>query len=178
MSNTEHESDRELSDDSNTKNPLYKKIASLSKKAQELSILCDIPLGLIIFCPGEVILWPTETQVKERFEKYLSFPEFLRMPNLVTHESNLDKMMKAQEENITKMEQNNKEKKTELLFNEVVEGKSFYELDAEELKGLINLVALKKNKVDERKKQLHEQDEPIKGNDNNIGEKKDERLKN
>lgn len=119
-----------------------------------------------------------ESQVKERFEKYLSFSEVVRMDNLVKHETNLDKMMKAQEENIRKMEQKNEEKKLELLFNEVIEGKSFYELDASELKGLIKLVALKKAKVDERKKQLHEQDQSIKDNDNNIGEKNYEHPEN
>lgn len=64
MLNEELENNRELSD-SNRKNLLYKRIANLSKKAQELSILCDVKLGLIIFCPGEVILCPTKVKLRK-----------------------------------------------------------------------------------------------------------------
>uniref|UniRef100_M1DKJ1 Type I MADS box transcription factor n=1 Tax=Solanum tuberosum TaxID=4113 RepID=M1DKJ1_SOLTU len=72
--------------------------------------------------------------------------------------------MKAQEENIRKMEQENEEKIMELLFNEVIEGKSVFELDVRELKDMIKLIALiKKTKVAERKKQLQEEDQLIKG---------------
>ncbi|WMV10306.1 hypothetical protein MTR67_003691 [Solanum verrucosum] len=70
--------------------------------------------------------------------------------------------MKAQEENIRKMEQENAEKIMELLFNAVIEGKSVFELDVRELKDMIKLIALKKTKVAERKKQLQEEDQPIK----------------
>ncbi|MCE3052525.1 hypothetical protein HAX54_052817 [Datura stramonium] len=126
---------------------------------------------------GEVILWPSETEAKERVKWYFGNSEIVRMIKLVKNETYLEKMVKAREESIRKMKQQNEEKKMELLFNEVVEGKSICELDAEELKGLIKLFALKKTKVDERRKQLQEHDQPIEDNDNNAGEKNDGHLK-
>ncbi|KAK6780161.1 hypothetical protein RDI58_022345 [Solanum bulbocastanum] len=77
------------------------------------------------------------------------------------------------EERIKKLEQKYRHKKMELLFNEVIEGKSTHELDAEELKDLIKLCVLKNAKVAEWEKQLHEHDQPIEGNDNYVGEKND-----
>ncbi|KAK6780160.1 hypothetical protein RDI58_022344 [Solanum bulbocastanum] len=61
----------------------------------------------------------------------------------------------------------------QLLFDDVLEGKSIHELDAEELKSLIKLCALKKDKVVEWEKQLHAHDRPKECNDNNVGEKND-----
>ncbi|XP_015167833.1 agamous-like MADS-box protein AGL92 [Solanum tuberosum] len=178
MSNKECLENNTESSGGNTKKNLYEKIASLMEKAQELSTLCDVQPGIVIFTPGKDILWPTESQAKERFQNYLSFRWDTRNDNLVTHETNLEKKKKAQEENIRIMEQENEEKEMELLFNEVIDGKSYLELDARELKGMIKLIALKKTKVDERKKQLQEEDQPIKGNDNNIEEKNDSIPKN
>ncbi|KAG5628078.1 hypothetical protein H5410_013296 [Solanum commersonii] len=76
------------------------------------------------------------------------------------------------------MEQENEEKIMELLFNEVIEGKSVFEFDVRELKDMIKIIALKKTKVAERMKQLQEENQPIKGNHNNIAEKNDEHPKN
>ncbi|WMV09821.1 hypothetical protein MTR67_003206 [Solanum verrucosum] len=163
MSNKECLENNTESSGGNTKKTLYEKIASLMEKAQELSTLCDVQPGIVIYTPGEDILWPTASQAKERFQNYLSFRWDTRNDNLVTHETNLEKKKKAQEENIRIMEQENEEKEMELLFNEVIDGKSYLELDARELKGMIKLIALKKTKVDERKKQLQEEDQPIKG---------------
>ncbi|KAK6803757.1 hypothetical protein RDI58_001541 [Solanum bulbocastanum] len=178
MSNKERLENNTESSGGNTSNLLYKKIAGFTKKAQELSTLCEAQLGIVIFSPSGDISWPTENQARERFENYLSFDWDTRKLNLETHESSLDKKMKAQEENVRKMEQENEEKKMKLLFNEVINGKNYLELDARELEGMIKLVALNKTKVDERKKQLQEEDQPIKDNDNNIEEKNDSIPKN
>ncbi|KAK4737886.1 hypothetical protein R3W88_001583 [Solanum pinnatisectum] len=162
MSNKERLENNTESSGGNTKNLLYKNIANLMKKAQELSTLCDAQPGIVIFSPDEYILCFTQQK---------------RNDNLDTHETNLVKKMKAQEENIRKMELENEEKKMKLLFNEVVEGKSFLELDARELKGIIKQISLNKTKVVERKKQLQQEDKPIKGNGNNIEEMNDEHPK-
>ncbi|KAK6774206.1 hypothetical protein RDI58_029445 [Solanum bulbocastanum] len=95
------------------------------------------------------------------------------MNHLVLNETLLTKIVKNREERIRKLEQKCEEKKMELLFNDVFEGKSIHELDAEELKGSIKLCALKKAKVAEWKKQLHEHDQPRECNYNNVGEKND-----
>ncbi|MCD7470335.1 hypothetical protein HAX54_010105 [Datura stramonium] len=157
---------------------LYKRITRLFKKEKELSTLCDVQVGLIICSPREAISWPSETEARERVKWYFGNSKVVRMNKLVKNESYLDKMVKAREESIRKMKQKNGEKKMELLFNEVAKGKSIYELDAKEIKGLIKLFSLKKAKVDERKKQLQEHNQTVEANGNNAGEKADGHLKN
>ncbi|KAK4727353.1 hypothetical protein R3W88_032270 [Solanum pinnatisectum] len=158
---------------SERKSLLYKKVTIFFKKAQKFSNLCDVQLGLIIFSPDEVLLWPSETKAREKVEWYLSLSEFERFNHLVLNETLLTKIVKDREEKIRKLEQKCEEKKMELLFNDVVEGKSIHELVAEKLKGLIKLCALKKAKIAEWEKQLHEHDQPKECNDNNVGEKND-----
>ncbi|KAG5570150.1 hypothetical protein H5410_059916 [Solanum commersonii] len=122
----------------NRKSLLYKRVTSLFKKAQKLSNLCDVQIGITIFSSDEVLLWPSETEAREKVQWYLSLPEFQRMNHLVLNETLLIKIVKDREERIKKLEQKYEDKKMELLFNEILEGKSTHELDAEELKGLIN----------------------------------------
>ncbi|KAG5628079.1 hypothetical protein H5410_013297 [Solanum commersonii] len=73
MSNKERLENNTKLSGGNKKNLFYKKITSLTKKAHEVSTLCDVQLKIVIFSPDKVILWPTESQAKERFENYLSF---------------------------------------------------------------------------------------------------------
>ncbi|KAG5586213.1 hypothetical protein H5410_046647 [Solanum commersonii] len=102
---------------------LYKRVTSLFKKAQKLSNLCDVQIGITIFSSDEILLRPSETEAREKVQ--------IKKKEL----RNWNKSMGT--------------KNMELLFNEVIEGKSTHELDVEELKGLIKLCALKNAKVAE-----------------------------
>ncbi|KAG5628077.1 hypothetical protein H5410_013295, partial [Solanum commersonii] len=152
MSNKERLENNTESSGGNTNNLLYKKIACFTKKAHELSTLCDAQLGIVIFSPIEEILWPTENQAKERFENYLSFDLDTRKINLETQESSLDKKMKAQEKNIRKMEQEMRRKKWSCCLMKLLMERAIWNSMLENLK---------------------KEDQPIKGNDNNIEEKND-----
>jgi len=59
---------------SDRKSILYKRVTSLFKKAQKLSNLCDVQIGITIFSSDEVLLRPSETEAREKIQWYLSLP--------------------------------------------------------------------------------------------------------
>jgi len=59
---------------SDRKSILYKRVTSLFKKAQKLSNLCDVQIGITIFSSDEVLLRPSETEAREKVQWYLSLP--------------------------------------------------------------------------------------------------------
>ncbi|TMW81130.1 hypothetical protein EJD97_011672 [Solanum chilense] len=141
---------------------------SLFKKAEELSILCDIEVAIIIFRPGKIqpIAWKSASLAQDVLTRYLSFTEFKRLEKLVTHEEYLQKEVDKKEEQISKLEKLNEAKEMEILFNELVEGKSINELDAREMKGLLKVFAAKMAKLDERKKELNQPPNPPSNKEN------------
>ncbi|KAK4343949.1 hypothetical protein RND71_037043 [Anisodus tanguticus] len=146
---------------------LNRRAITLFKKAEEFSTLCDVEVAIIIFSPGEIqpIVWQCKGLAKDVLMRYLSFPEDERLKKLVKHETYLLEKVKKQEEQISKIEKINEEKEMELLFNQLVEGRSIYELDAIEIKGLLQLVASKMAKLNERKKQINQPPNPPPNNE-------------
>ncbi|XP_059277381.1 agamous-like MADS-box protein AGL36 [Lycium ferocissimum] len=134
---------------------LDSRTASLFKKAEEFSTLCDVEVTIIIFSPGKIqpITWQSKGLAKDVVMRYLSIPEAERLKKLVQNETYLLEKMKKKEEQISKIEKINEEKEMELLFNQVVEGRSFYEFDTRQIKGLLKLSASKMAKLNEIKKQ-------------------------
>uniref|UniRef100_K4DD64 MADS-box domain-containing protein n=1 Tax=Solanum lycopersicum TaxID=4081 RepID=K4DD64_SOLLC len=82
---------------------------SLFKKAEELSILCDVEAAIIIFRPGKIqpIAWKSASLAQDVLTRYLSFLEFKRLDKLVTHEDYLQKLVDKKEEQITKLQKMN-----------------------------------------------------------------------
>ncbi|KAK6774104.1 hypothetical protein RDI58_029343 [Solanum bulbocastanum] len=62
----------------------------------------------------------------------------------------------------------NEEKEMELLFNQLMEGKSINELDARQMKGLLKVFVAKTAKINERKIQLEKPPNPPSNNKNVI----------
>ncbi|XP_004252141.1 agamous-like MADS-box protein AGL36 [Solanum lycopersicum] len=141
---------------------------SLFKKAEELSILCDVEAAIIIFRPGKIqpIAWKSASLAQDVLTRYLSFLEFKRLDKLVTHEDYLQKLVDKKEEQITKLQKMNEAKEMEILFNQLVEGKSIDELDVREMKGLLKVFAAKMAKLDERKKELNHAPNPPSNKEN------------
>ncbi|KAK4727245.1 hypothetical protein R3W88_032162 [Solanum pinnatisectum] len=141
---------------------------SLFKKAEELSILCDVEVAIIIFRPGKIqpIAWKSTSLAHVVLTRYLNFIEFKRLKKLVTHEDYLLKKVEKREEQISKLEKMNEAKEMEILFNQLVEGKSIDELDTREMKGLLELFAAKMAKLDERKKELNQPPNPPSNKEN------------
>ncbi|XP_060211775.1 agamous-like MADS-box protein AGL36 [Lycium barbarum] len=135
------------------------RITSLSKQASDLSTLCDIPIALIIFSPGEIspTIWPNEDAAKVIVTRYLSNTETEKFKKSIKLETYLSSKLEEKENNIRKPEKRNKEKKIEITFNRLYEGKvNIFDLDATEISELLNLSALAQDKLEERKKQLEQ----------------------
>ncbi|XP_004252157.2 agamous-like MADS-box protein AGL36 [Solanum lycopersicum] len=135
---------------------LDRRVTSLFKKVEELSILCDIEVVIIIFKPGSIqsIAWKSASLAQDVLTRYLSCEANDRIKSIVKHETYLQKKAKKKEKEISKLEKMNEEKEMELLFNQLVEGKSVNELDARQMKGLLKVCAAKTVKINERKEQL------------------------
>ncbi|XP_055835297.1 agamous-like MADS-box protein AGL15 [Solanum dulcamara] len=160
-------------DEGKRKKILNERLASLCKKAHDLSILCDVKVAIVSFNPGEteVFAWPSLDEAKAIVHDYLAFPNLERHPKkVVKHVDYLKDILKQREEDIRKLEEIAEEKEMENLFNQLFEGKkSFNEFNVREMKGLLKLIAVKRVKLEQRKIQLNE----IVTNDNNAGEEKD-----
>ncbi|KAF3674544.1 hypothetical protein FXO37_06343 [Capsicum annuum] len=139
---------------------LSERIASLSKKAEELYTLYDIIVALIIFTPGETIpfVWPNEAKAMASVLWYFSQSRDERLEGLVECETFLSHKLEEKMKNIRKIEQKIEEREMEIMFNKLYDGEiNLNELDAREIKGLQKMFALIRAKLDEREKQLAEQ---------------------
>ncbi|XP_049358845.1 MADS-box transcription factor PHERES 2-like [Solanum verrucosum] len=147
---------------------LDRRVTSLFKKAEELSILCDIEIAIIIFRPGSIqpIAWKSASLAQDVLTRYLSCEANERIKNFVKHETYLQRKAEKKEKQISKLEKMNEEKEMELLFNQLVEGKSINELDARQIKGLLKVCAAKTAKINERKEQLKQPLNPQSNNEN------------
>ncbi|XP_060210768.1 uncharacterized protein LOC132637739 [Lycium barbarum] len=146
-------------DPSSKKAIVEKRLESLCKQANELSILYGIKIGLIVFAPGEnnPYTWPSSAKAKDIVGEYLACPEDKRLNNFFNHEKHCQFAESAREDYINKIEQMVEEMEMENLFNQLVEGaKAFNELGVREINGLKKLFDVKRVKLEERKKTLNE----------------------
>ncbi|WMV59511.1 hypothetical protein MTR67_052896 [Solanum verrucosum] len=100
--------------------------------------------------------------------RYLSFTKYERLKKFVNRETYLIRKADKKEEQISKLEKINEEKEMELLFNQLMEGKSINELDARQMKGLLKVFVAKTAKINERKIQLEKPPNPPSNNKNVI----------
>ncbi|WMV58862.1 hypothetical protein MTR67_052247 [Solanum verrucosum] len=135
---------------------LDRRVISLFKKAEELSIMCDIEVTIIILRPGSIqpITWKSASLAQGVLTRYLSCEANERIKNFVKHETYLQCKAEKKEKQISKLEKMNEEKEMELLFNQLVEGKSINELDARQMKGDGSII----------------ESAPTKANDTNVGD--------
>ncbi|PHT44655.1 hypothetical protein CQW23_13813 [Capsicum baccatum] len=156
---------------------LDKRFASLCKKAKDLTILCDIEIGMFFFTPGDqnIFAWPSLTQATDRMKNYLASSDKQRQIKMVRHEDFLQSILNAKEGKINQLEQMVDKKEMEYNFNQLVEARRrFDELEVREIRALINLFAVKRTQLDERAKQLNENE--IDSNDYNNREENDGHL--
>ncbi|KAH0660651.1 hypothetical protein KY285_027509 [Solanum tuberosum] len=167
-------------DESARKVILGKRLSSLCKQEEELSILCDIKVGVVDFTPGETkaFAWTCLTQANASINEYLACDKAKQQIKLFTQETYLQRKVYAREKYIGKIEQTTEKKEMENLFNQLAWGNSIQELDARETKGLLKLFEAKHTKLNERKTKLNERvDENVLNqtgaNDSNVGEEND-----
>ncbi|XP_019262364.1 PREDICTED: MADS-box transcription factor 47-like [Nicotiana attenuata] len=66
---------------------LQERMETLFKKAEELSVLCDVEIGIIVFSPDKknvVYEWPSRDKFKQLLMRYLDKPLVERLKKLTT----------------------------------------------------------------------------------------------
>uniref|UniRef100_M1A3R4 Type I MADS box transcription factor n=1 Tax=Solanum tuberosum TaxID=4113 RepID=M1A3R4_SOLTU len=153
---------------------LDKRLEALFKQANELSILCDIKIGLVVFAPEEnnEFVWPSLAQSNDRVKNYLASIKIAKLKKVATHVDELEKIRDAEKKHVYEIEKMVEQKEMEKLFSDLVETRiKVNELDFTETKSLLKLFAIKRTQLDERKQQLSENVEnEIDPNDNKDGE--------
>ncbi|KAF3613120.1 hypothetical protein FXO38_33861 [Capsicum annuum] len=138
---------------------LEKRFNHCVRKLKELSIRCDIEVGIIAFNHAEnnIFAWPNVIQAKDRVENYLACVETKKLVMFQKHETYLQSIVDEQEKYIDRKEQKIEKMKMENLFNELINArKRSDELEDKEIKGLLKLFAVKRTKLEERKQQLNQ----------------------
>nr|XP_016433373.1 PREDICTED: agamous-like MADS-box protein AGL80 [Nicotiana tabacum] len=142
---------------------LQERMETLFKKAEELSILCGVEIGIVVFSPHKKNAeyeWPSRDKFKQLLMRFLDKPLVERLKKLTTHEEFLRKEI---EKNVRKIDpQKTEEKEMEQLFKQLYHGKkTVFELDRRQLIGVRNLAIKAKEKAVERRIRLQLQDQRL-----------------
>ncbi|KAL7161980.1 hypothetical protein ACSBR2_042454 [Camellia fascicularis] len=128
---------------------LRRRRPSIFKKIDELSTLCDVKAGTVIYNQGEAepTVWPSYEYMKQMFEKFLSMSIIDRSQKMVTHERYIIQMITKETEKNNREKKNNDKKEIQEIMNQMFEGNDLNELNMMKLH-LLSLLA------DDKLKQL------------------------
>ncbi|KAK6119381.1 hypothetical protein DH2020_046876 [Rehmannia glutinosa] len=140
------------------KSTLKKRLESLYKKANELSILCDVEMFIVIHNPneGNSTLWPSQEKAMNGILKFLTFPEKERLKKMVLQEKFLSEKVQDMAETLLNLQNKNDETEMGFLMNQLIIGKTFDELDSGQLNGLYHFVDEKLKKLKNRSDEIDE----------------------
>ncbi|KAL2243046.1 agamous-like MADS-box protein AGL86 [Sesamum indicum] len=132
------------------------------KKANELSILCGVDIGIIIHKQGEnnAIQWPSPQIFRERLHKFLDIPNLERTRKMVVHDRYLEDSVSYETKNVLKLRKKNELRQSEQLVNELFQGKSFDELDLHTLNGLQSYLVGMLDNLHQRDMELNDELQP------------------
>ncbi|XP_015164916.1 MADS-box transcription factor 56-like [Solanum tuberosum] len=145
----------ELDEGVKRKKKLDEKLASLCKKAYELSILCDVKVGIVSSIPEktDVFAWPSLPEAQKIVNDHIAFPKH----KVTMHNNFLQSIVEKREEEVRKLEETLEKMEIENLFNELFKGnKLLNEVNVGETKGLLKLIAVKRVQFEQRKIQVNE----------------------
>ncbi|KAK4436991.1 hypothetical protein Salat_0033000 [Sesamum alatum] len=127
------------------------------KKANELSILCGVDIGIIIHKQGEnnAIQWPSPQVFRERLHKFFNVSNLEMSRKMVVHDSYLEESVSYEMKNVLKLQKKNELRQSEQLVNELFQGKSFDELDLHTLNGLQSYIVGMLDDLHQRDRELN-----------------------
>nr|GMC71038.1 agamous-like MADS-box protein AGL80 [Ipomoea batatas] len=98
--------------ESERKRRIERRKETLFKQAKELSVLCEVEVGIAMFSPSEgggPIVWPSLEEARKRLLEFWALPEVERVKKMVTHERVLTDWMQELEkrkQDLLKLQQN------------------------------------------------------------------------
>ncbi|EYU22662.1 hypothetical protein MIMGU_mgv1a018158mg, partial [Erythranthe guttata] len=120
-----------------------KRVESLLKKANELSILCGIEMGIIVK-RGEdnnpnnanPIFWPSPEVFTERLHKFTNFSNFEISKKMVTKEKYMEQALNAEKAILSKSKKIIEVKESQESIKEAMKGMCIDEIDTSHLNEL------------------------------------------
>ncbi|KAA8516816.1 hypothetical protein F0562_017074 [Nyssa sinensis] len=145
------------------KSCLKKRRIGLFKKAEELSILCDLDMAAIVYSPGEndPAVWPSREVAERMLTKYLSMPEIERSKKTTTQDSYLRERTEKEAEKLKKIQKKNNETEMKEIMNQLMEGRDLNELDVRQLNGFYMFAADMLKQLGRRNRTLNRQSPPF-----------------
>nr|GLL25326.1 agamous-like MADS-box protein AGL92 [Ipomoea trifida] len=144
--------------ESERKRRIERRKETLFKQAKELSVLCEVEVGIAMFSPSEgggPIVWPSLEEARKRLLEFWALPEVERVKKMVTHERVLTDWVNDEMRKIQKRENEVERKEMNVVMNQVIQGqRRLEEMDARELLGLYTLANEKMQELEKRKQDL------------------------
>lgn len=130
----------------------------LLKKANELSILCGVDVGIVIHRKEQsnAVLWPSPPIFGERVQKFMEFRNEDRERRIATHESFVEQMMQGEMEDLVKMKKAIQIKESQQLLINSMQTNSFNPFRLEQLNAMISFADHMLNKLQQKDNQLND----------------------
>ncbi|KAH7676262.1 MADS box transcription factor domain-containing protein [Dioscorea alata] len=125
----------------------------LIKKLRELSILCDVPAFLIIFCHdlAQPQIWSSTPDPHQVLRHFTSMPEKEKSENMLNQADFLELQIKKLEDQFQKIELENSERELTLLLSKALRGEAnLDDISLETAEKLSSMVEKKIEQVNER----------------------------
>ncbi|KAL0328158.1 UNVERIFIED_CONTAM: hypothetical protein Scaly_2248400 [Sesamum calycinum] len=138
-----------------------KRVESLTKKANELSILCGVNIGIVIHKPIEnnAILWPSSEVFGDMLQKFLDFSGSERAKKMIIHEKYLHQRVNDGIEEMSKSQYKKEVKESQLVMTELlIQGKDFSTVDLVQLNCLKSFAAQMLKKLEFKDDEFNEQE--------------------
>nr|XP_040256709.1 uncharacterized protein LOC120974299 [Aegilops tauschii subsp. strangulata] len=147
-----------IGNDAKREEALRRRLPTLAKKAQELAILCNIPICLLVCVPGEarpVLQWPSPEEATTLLQRYGNMLDSEKLKNKVDAAGFIQQMIIKAKARLLKNYRKNHESKINLLLSHLYGGhRSFGEMPLEILHVLGKRVEMQLNAVNARIEEL------------------------
>ncbi|KAJ0984152.1 hypothetical protein J5N97_002508 [Dioscorea zingiberensis] len=141
-----------IANDSARKATFKKRRKGLMKKVKELSILCDVKACAIVYGPDEKRpeVWPSEPETMRVLSRFKSMPEMEKSKKMMNQEGFLRQRMAKLQEQLHKLEKENREAETKLMMFHGLAGRSLHDLRIEDVTCLAWILEIKAKAVQDR----------------------------
>ncbi|KAJ4776800.1 Agamous-like MADS-box protein AGL80 [Rhynchospora pubera] len=148
-----------ITNDATRRATFKKRKKGLLKKAQELSTLCDVKTCVVVYGgpqDREVEAWPSTAESLRILRRFRNMPETEQSKKMVDQEGFLRQRLAKSQEQLRRLERENRELETCLLMHDALSGNRALDgTPIEDATALAWLVEMRLRSVHERIRQLH-----------------------